>query len=85
MRSKFADDPMDAATLDRVKVLGPDAERVVRAYLRLVMLYLSNPAVREAARAHRQVGACWRLTFRPSGTRKKKADPLEPAHKNSGT
>lgn len=35
MRSKFADEPMDFATLDRVKVLGADAERVVRAYLRL--------------------------------------------------
>ena len=33
--SKFADEPMDADTLDRVKALGPDAARVVKAYLRL--------------------------------------------------
>lgn len=33
-RSKFHDEPMDHDTLMRVKALGPDAERVVNAYLR---------------------------------------------------
>ena len=33
--SKFADEPMDTETLERVKALGFDAARVVKGYLRL--------------------------------------------------